>query len=181
MQPWNYAIGVCSSSQTMPAHIDAHSSAHVRIFFRDPDPPPSPPTRGSGFRSRHPLELSLTAVSCGHRSGRFEVEITPLASCVADLQCPLGVRSSWSDPENLYPPVEIGDVGYISQGQFPRFFNVLLPANHPLHRNFGVPDYHEQLIVNIESRIGIGKLSPHNFCSAGVTTVRAESDRWANG
>ncbi|KAI9456874.1 hypothetical protein BJY52DRAFT_536657 [Lactarius psammicola] len=84
------------------------------------------------------------------------------------------------NPGNLYPAVEVGDVGYIHQGKFRRLFNVLLPANHPSHCNFGVPEYHEQLTLNIENHIEIGKLSPHNFCSAGVTSG-PQSDRWADG
>jgi len=84
------------------------------------------------------------------------------------------------DPGNLYPAVEIGDVGYIRQGKFRRFFNVLLPENHPSHRNFGVPEYHEPLTLSIEDHIEIGRLSPHNFCSARVTSG-PELDRWADG
>ncbi len=84
-------------------------------------------------------------------------------------------------PGNLSPAgVEVGDVGYMSQGKFRRLFNVLLPANHPSHRNFGVPEYHEQLTLNMENHIEIGKLSPHNFYSTGVTSG-PESDRWADG
>ena len=82
-------------------------------------------------------------------------------------------------PGNLYPAVEVGDVGYIREGKFRRLFNVLLPANHPSHRNFGVPEYHERLTLNI-NHIDIGTLSPHNFYSAGVT-LGPESDRWADG
>ena len=84
-------------------------------------------------------------------------------------------------PWNLYPyAVKVGDVGYIRQGRFHRLFNVFLPANHPSHRNFGVPEYHEQLTLNMEEHIGNSRLSPHNFCSAGVNEG-AESDLWANG
>ncbi|KAI9463231.1 hypothetical protein BJY52DRAFT_72256 [Lactarius psammicola] len=84
------------------------------------------------------------------------------------------------DPGNLCPAVEVGDVGYIREGKFHRLFNVLLPAKHPSHRNFGVPEYHEQLMLNIENHIGIGTLSPHNFCSTGVT-LGPELDPQANG
>ena len=84
------------------------------------------------------------------------------------------------DPGNLYPAVEIGDVGYIREGKFRRLFNVLLPAEHPSHSNFGVPEYHEQLTLNIENHIDIGTLSPHNFYSASVN-VGPEIDRWADG
>ena len=83
-------------------------------------------------------------------------------------------------PGNLFPAVEIGDVGHICQGKFRRLFNVLLPADHPSHQNIGVPEYHEQLTLNIGNHIDVGTLSPHNFYSAGVT-LRPESDRWADG
>jgi hypothetical protein len=73
------------------------------------------------------------------------------------------------NPGNLYPPVEIGDVGYIREGKFRRLFNVFLPANHPSHSNFGVPKYHEQLTLNIGNHIDIGVLAPHSFYSAGIT------------
>ncbi|KAH9025502.1 hypothetical protein EDB85DRAFT_2149706 [Lactarius pseudohatsudake] len=81
------------------------------------------------------------------------------------------------DPGNLYPAVEVGDVGYIRKGRFHRLFNVLLPANHPSHRK-GVPEYHEQL--DIEDHIINGTLSPHSFCSTSVT-LGPESDRQADG
>ncbi|KAI9452571.1 hypothetical protein BJY52DRAFT_907300 [Lactarius psammicola] len=84
------------------------------------------------------------------------------------------------NPGNLYPAVEVGDVGYIRGGKFCRLFNVLLPANHPSHHNFGVPEYHEQLTLNIENHIDVGSLSPHNFSSKGVT-LGPESNRWADG
>ncbi|KAI9439514.1 hypothetical protein H4582DRAFT_1762638, partial [Lactarius indigo] len=51
-------------------------------------------------------------------------------------------------PGNLCPAaVAVGDVGYIRQGKFRRLFNVLLPADHPSHSNFGVPEHHEQLTL----------------------------------
>ncbi len=84
------------------------------------------------------------------------------------------------DPESLYPAVEVGDVGYIREGKFHRLFNVLLPAKHPSHGNFGVPEYHEQLTLNMENHINIGKLSPNNFCSAKVTSMPV-SERLAEG
>ena len=81
------------------------------------------------------------------------------------------------NPGNLYPAVEVGDVGYIRQGKFRRLFNVLLSASHPSHRNFGVPEYHEPLTLNIENHIDIGTLRPHNFFSIGVT-LGPESDQY---
>ncbi|KAH9025333.1 hypothetical protein EDB84DRAFT_1504839 [Lactarius hengduanensis] len=84
------------------------------------------------------------------------------------------------NPGNLYPAVEVGDVGYIRKGKFHRLFNVLLPADHPSHHDFGVPEYHEQLTLNIENHIDIGSLDSHNFYSTGVT-LGPESDPWADG
>ncbi|KAH8981555.1 hypothetical protein EDB86DRAFT_421952 [Lactarius hatsudake] len=85
------------------------------------------------------------------------------------------------DPGNLYPAVEVGDVGHIHQGKFHRHFNVLLPADHPSHLNFGVPESHEQLTLSMRNHIVIGRLSPQNFCSAGVTLGPESDDRQANG
>ena len=88
------------------------------------------------------------------------------------------------DPGNLYPAVEVGDVGYVREGKFHRLFNALLPEDHPSHRNFGVPDYHERLTLNrdIEDHINIGSHNPQNFCSIAVTLGGGpESDRWASG
>ena len=88
------------------------------------------------------------------------------------------------NPGNLYPAVEVGDVGYIREGKFRRLFNALLPEDHPSHRNFGVPDYHEQLTLNrdIEKHIDIGNHNPQNFYSTGVILEAGpESDRWASG
>ncbi|KAI9439697.1 hypothetical protein H4582DRAFT_1876692 [Lactarius indigo] len=79
------------------------------------------------------------------------------------------------DPGDLYPAVEVGDVGYICEGKFHRLFNVLLPAKHPSHDN-GVPEYHEPL--EIKNHIFKGTLIPQNLCSTSVTP---ESDLQANG
>lgn len=42
-----------------------------------------------------------------------------------------------------YPSVEVGDVGFVREGQFHRLFNVLLPEDHVSHERFGVPEGHE--------------------------------------
>ena len=81
------------------------------------------------------------------------------------------------NPGNLYPAVEIGDVGYIRQGKFRRLFNVLLPANHPSHQNFGVPEYHEPLTLNRRNHIDVGTLRPHNFFSISVS-LGPDSDQY---
>ena len=84
------------------------------------------------------------------------------------------------DPGSLSPAVEVGDVGYIYEGKFHRLFNVLLPADDPSHRNFGVPEYHEQLTLDIENHINSCNLSPNSFCSAKVTSMPV-SERLAQG
>jgi hypothetical protein len=76
---------------------------------------------------------------------------------------------------DFYHFVEVGDVGYIIQGRFHRLFNILLPENHPSHKNFGVPDYHKPFKPNVSKHLISGVLCPDNFCSAGVTL---ESDEY---
>ncbi|KAI0289465.1 hypothetical protein BC826DRAFT_610352 [Russula brevipes] len=80
------------------------------------------------------------------------------------------------NPGRLYSPVEVGDVGYVREGKFHRLFNALLPADHPSHRNFGVPEYHEPLTPNPSEHIDVGTLKPNHYCSHGVTVVDAEPD-----
>ena len=66
-----------------------------------------------------------------------------------------------------------------AKAKFHRLFIVLLPAEHPSHHNFGVPEYYEQLTLKMGNHIEISKLSPHIFCSAGVT-LGPESGRCAD-
>ncbi|KAI9439551.1 hypothetical protein H4582DRAFT_2097746 [Lactarius indigo] len=75
------------------------------------------------------------------------------------------------DPGNLYPAVEVGDVGYIHEGKFHRLFNALLPAEDESHEDYGVPEGHEQLTLNLKKHINIGRLGPNNFCSAKVISM----------
>ena len=84
------------------------------------------------------------------------------------------------NPGYIYPAVEIGDVGYIHKGKFRRLFNALLSADHPSHSSFGVPEYHEQLTLNIDPHIETGNLSPHTFFSANVK-LGIEPDLLADG
>jgi hypothetical protein len=83
------------------------------------------------------------------------------------------------NPGKLYPPVEVGDVGYIREGKFHRLFNALLPAEHPSHRTFGVPEYHEPLTLNVSEHLYSATLSPDNFHSAGVTVTAGALDAFA--
>ena len=84
------------------------------------------------------------------------------------------------NPGNLFPAVEVGDVGFIREGKFHRLFNILLPAEDQSHEGFGVPEGYEQLTLNITNHINIGKLSPNNFCSAKVSSIPV-SERLAKG
>jgi hypothetical protein len=73
------------------------------------------------------------------------------------------------DPGGLYPPVAVGDVGYIREGQFFRLFNTLLPEDDQSHRRFGVPEHYEPLQLSLPDHIDRRTLNPNNFCSHGVT------------
>ncbi|KAI9439189.1 hypothetical protein H4582DRAFT_122234 [Lactarius indigo] len=73
-------------------------------------------------------------------------------------------------PGELYPPVEVGDVGFIREGKFHRLFNALLDAGHP-SQTFGVPEYHVPLRPSLAKHIDNGTLSPTDFCSYGVTVA----------
>jgi hypothetical protein len=84
-------------------------------------------------------------------------------------------------PGVLYPPVEIGDVGFIREGQFHRLFNALLPADHPSHQNFGVPEYYEPLQLNMQQHIVPRILSPNNFCSSEAMVTSGGQGVFAPG
>ncbi|KAI9467413.1 hypothetical protein BJY52DRAFT_1350099 [Lactarius psammicola] len=75
------------------------------------------------------------------------------------------------NPGEQYPPVGVGDVGFIRHGKFHRLFNALLPGNHPSHERFGVPEYHETLQPSVSSHIDRSILQPNNICSNGVTVT----------
>lgn len=71
------------------------------------------------------------------------------------------------DPGGLYPPVAIGDVGYIREGKFHRLFNALLPGDDPSHQD-GVPEDYEPLHLSRPNHVDRGVLHPNQFCSHGV-------------
>lgn len=77
----------------------------------------------------------------------------------------------WEPNPGEYPPVEVGDVGFIREGQFHRLFNVLLPEDHESHERFGVPEGHEQLRPIVTNHINRGVLTPNTFYSSGVTIL----------
>ena len=74
----------------------------------------------------------------------------------------------WEPGPGEFPPVEVGDVGFIRDGKFHRLFNALLPADHPSHESRGVPEYHEPLQLRLTDHIDRGILVPNNFYSYGV-------------
>jgi hypothetical protein len=73
-------------------------------------------------------------------------------------------------------PVEVGDVGFIREGQFHRLFNALKPADDPSHQTLGVPEYYEQLRPSIEEHIVSGTIGSHDFYSRGVIKSSAGSE-----
>jgi len=80
------------------------------------------------------------------------------------------------NPGEPHSTVEVGDVGYIREGRFHRLFNARLSADHPSHRKFGVPEYHEPLDPNLSEHIKIGTLEPNHYFSHGVSVAAAELD-----
>jgi len=77
----------------------------------------------------------------------------------------------WEPDPGEFPPVEVGDVGFIRDGKFHRLFNALLPENHLSHERLGVPGDHEPLRPRMQDHINRGTLSPNTFYSYGVTVV----------
>ena len=73
----------------------------------------------------------------------------------------------WEPDPGEFPPVEVGDVGFIRDGKFQRLFNALLPADDPSHGD-GVPEHHEPLQLRLANHIDSGVLAPNNFYSYGV-------------
>jgi len=71
-------------------------------------------------------------------------------------------------PGGRYTSVEIGDVGFIREGYFHRLFNILLPEDHPSHRD-GVPSHHEPLVLRMRFPTNTGTLQPNNFRSNAVS------------
>ena len=76
----------------------------------------------------------------------------------------------------MFPPVEVGDVGFIREGKFHRLFNALLPEDDPSHQTFGVPEHYEPLRPSIENHINTGMLAPCDICSYGVTVASGDLD-----
>ena len=74
-------------------------------------------------------------------------------------------------PGALYDQVRIGDVGFILDGQFTRFFNALLPADHPL-QGYNLPRDFEPLNMGHFGNTRTRKLPHDDYCSPTVTRIR---------
>ncbi|KAH9057579.1 hypothetical protein EDB87DRAFT_1548684, partial [Lactarius vividus] len=83
------------------------------------------------------------------------------------------------EPGEHFPPVQVGDVGFIRQGKFHRLFNALLAADHPSHGTFSVPEGHEPLRPTMPNHVDRGSLYPNNFCSYGVRVTPGGSEIYA--
>ncbi|KAI0271317.1 hypothetical protein BC834DRAFT_1030811 [Gloeopeniophorella convolvens] len=73
------------------------------------------------------------------------------------------------DPANIYDCVQVGDVGYLSEGYFFRMFNVLLPADDPSNQTLGNPSY-EPLNLGPFANIRESRLSQGDYYSRNVST-----------
>lgn len=89
----------------------------------------------------------------------------------------------WEPSPSKHHPVavEVGDVGFIRDGKFHRLFNALLPENHPTHQNFGVPENHEPLQLNMKEHIDTGPLSPNILRSVEVMEAPGGNSVYATG
>jgi hypothetical protein len=67
------------------------------------------------------------------------------------------------DPGEQYPPVEVGDVGYICEGKFHRLFNALLLGDDQSHQRFGVPDGYEPLRLGMPNHVDRGTLQSQQY------------------
>ncbi|KAI9445965.1 hypothetical protein H4582DRAFT_2163098, partial [Lactarius indigo] len=83
----------------------------------------------------------------------------------------------WDPDPGQYPPVQVGDVGYIRNGKFHRLFNALLSADHPSHKRLGTPPDHEPLQLQVKDHIDRGTIGPNTFHSYGVNV----GIRWIRG
>ncbi|KAF8493446.1 hypothetical protein F5888DRAFT_1724104 [Russula emetica] len=74
-------------------------------------------------------------------------------------------------PGGLYDQVRVGDVGFILHGHFTRFFNALLPANHPA-QGYDLPHDFEPLNMGHFGNIRTLNLPHGDYCSPTVTQTR---------
>ncbi|KAI9432518.1 hypothetical protein H4582DRAFT_1994165 [Lactarius indigo] len=86
----------------------------------------------------------------------------------------------WDPDPGEYPPVEIGDVGFIRQGKFHRLFNALYSEDHPSNQRFGVPEYHE-IFQPVPNHIDRGPLKPNTFYSYGISVAAGGMEAFPPG
>ena len=76
----------------------------------------------------------------------------------------------WDPSPGIFPPVEVGDVGFISEGKFHRLFTALENKDHPSNTNsYCKPDDYEPLWTkrgDIPSAVHHG---PYTIESKGVS------------
>jgi hypothetical protein len=84
------------------------------------------------------------------------------------ITCPSHGYALWDPDPGIHGPVEVGDVGFIREGRFFRLFNALLPEDHPSHMYWGVPEYHEPLILPISPHEDRCVENTWHFCSRHV-------------
>ncbi|KAH9165393.1 hypothetical protein EDB89DRAFT_304379 [Lactarius sanguifluus] len=86
----------------------------------------------------------------------------------------------WEPNPGEYPPVEVGDVGFVRRGKFHRLFNALYSEDHPSNQRFSVPEDHEQL-QPVPNHIDRGTLNPNTFYSYGVSVVSGGLEALSTG
>jgi hypothetical protein len=74
-------------------------------------------------------------------------------------------------PGNLYDQVRVGDVGFVLHGHFIRFFNALLPADHP-NQGYELPANFVPLSMGPFPNIRELHLPLGDYCSNTVTASR---------
>ena len=74
-------------------------------------------------------------------------------------------------PGNLYDQVRVGDVGFVLHGYFIRFFNALLPADHP-DQGYELPANFVPLTMGPFPNIRVLHLTHGDYCSNSVMATR---------
>ena len=74
-------------------------------------------------------------------------------------------------PAGLYDQVRVGDVGFILHGHFTRFFNALIPANHPF-QGHDLPHDFVPLEMGHFGNIRTLNLPHGDYCSPTVQQIR---------
>ena len=94
---------------------------------------------------------------------------------------PVGVSPPNSDARarsGSYPPVQVGDVGFICEGKFHHIVNTLLPKDDPSHEwlRYGLPEHHETLKVSFSDHIDRKPFPPNDLHSDWITKTSLEGD-----